>query len=251
MKGLILAAGEGKRLRPLTKITPKALIPIGGRPLITYQLLKFKKAGIKDIGIVIRPREYSKFKSTLKIRDLKVEYIFQKRPQGTLAATKCAGDFLENKKFLLCWCDFLSPFDFSKLIQEHLRFKPAATILINKERAPSGTSQVLFRGHYITRIVEKPKRRFSFWGSTGLLMFEPEIFSVFPKIKPSAEGEYNIPDAVQYLIDADKKVRFTKIDTWRINLNTFEDLTHARAKILRYLICPGPFPFNSLGYLKF
>ena len=78
MKGLILAAGEGKRLRPLTKVLPKALITIGGRPLITYQLLTFKKAGISDVGIVIKPQDYFRFKSILKIPDLNIKYIFQK-----------------------------------------------------------------------------------------------------------------------------------------------------------------------------
>ena len=63
-------------------------------------------------------------------------------------------------------------------------------------------------------------------------MLEPEIFSVLPKIKPSAKGEYNITDALQYLITKGKKVRFLKIDTWRINVNTLEDLRRARAKAL-------------------
>jgi len=230
MKGLILAAGIGKRLRPLTNAIPKALIPIQGRPLITYPLFKFKKAGIKDIGIVISPRDYPKFRSILKIPDLKIKYIFQKKPLGNAKALQVACDFLGKKRFLLCWCDFLSPFDFRKLIRNHLKFKPAATILINREKNPSGTGQVIFKGPYITKIVEKPKRRFSFWGSTGTLMLEPEIFSALPKIKPSTKGEYNIPDALQYLINKGKKVRFLKIDTWRINVNTLEDLKRARVK---------------------
>ena len=238
MKGLILAAGNGKRLRPLTNTIPKALIPITGRPLITYPLLRLKKTGIKDIGIVIRPRDYSIFKSNLKIPGINIKYIFQKRPQGTARATKCAADFLENKRFLLCWCDFLSPFEFGKLIKEHLEFKPTATILISKEKDPSGAGQVLFRGHYITRIVEKPRRKLSSWCLTGLLVLEPEIFSVFEKIKPSAEGEYYIPDALQYLIQKDRRIRFTKIDTWRVNINTLADLKLARAKALRYAKLP-------------
>lgn len=220
---------------PLTKTTPKALIPIAGKPLITYPLLKFKQVGIKDIGIVIRPQDYPKFKSTLKFTGLRIKYIFQERPRGTLKATECGRDFIKNERFLLCWCDFLSPFNFRKLIQAHLKFKPPATILINKEKEPSGTAQVKFSGHYITRITEKPPRRFSFWGLTGTLLLEPEIFKIFPKIKPSSQAEYHIPDALQYLIDTGKKVRFIKIDTWRINVNTIEDLRLAQTKVLE---CP-------------
>ena len=227
IKGLILAAGESRRLRPLTRNIPKALIPIAGRPLINYPLLQLKKAGIRDIGIVIRPRDYAKFKSSLKISGLKIRYIFQKKPQGTLKAAACARDFLGNKRFLLCWCDFLSPFNFKKLIRKHLKSRPIATILINKERDPSGTAQVRFSGPDIIKIVEKPRRKFSYWGLTGLLVLEPRFFAVLPKIKPSAKGEYHVPDALQYLIDRGEKVGFLKIDTWRINVNTFEDLWRA------------------------
>ena len=231
MKGLILAAGLGKRLRPITESIPKALISVGGKPLITYPLLKLKKAGIKTIGIVIRPEDYSKFKSRLRFSGLKIEYIFQKLPQGTAKALECAKDFISDNKFLLCWCDFLSPFDYKKLIEEHLNFKPTATILINKEKDPSGSAQVLFKCPYITKIVEKPSKQFSLWGSTGLLALEPEVFSIIPKIKPSAQGEYHVADVLQYLIDQGKKVRFVKLDTWRINVNTFEDLKLAEFKI--------------------
>ena len=231
MKGLILAAGRGKRLSPLTHTIPKALIPIGGKPMIAYPLLKLKEAGIKEIGIVISPQHYSKFKSILEFKSLKITYIFQKEPQGTAKATECACDFIGGKKFLLCWCDFLSPFDFRKLIQKHLRFKPIATVLINKEKNPSGTAQVKFRGPYITKIVEKPKRRFSFWGATGFMTLEPEIFEVIPQLPPSAQGEYNIANALQYLIDKGEKVRFIKLNTWRINVNTIQDLERAKGKM--------------------
>lgn len=224
MKGLILAAGLGKRLRPITESIPKALISVGGKPLIAYPLLKLKEAGIENVGIVIRPEDYSKFKSSLKFFGLKIEYIFQKIPQGTAKALECAKDFISEDNFLLCWCDFLSPFDYKKLIKEHLKFKPTATILINKEKDPSGTAQVLFKDHYITKIIEKPSKQFSLWGSTGLLALEPDVFSAIPKIKPSAQGEYHVADVLQYLIDQGKEVRFVKLDTWRINVNTFEDL---------------------------
>jgi len=224
MKGLILAAGLGKRLRPITESIPKALISVGGKPLIAYPLLKLKEAGIENVGIVIRPEDYSKFKSSLKFFGLKIEYIFQKIPQGTAKALECAKDFISEDNFLLCWCDFLSPFDYKKLIKEHLKFKPTATILINKEKDPSGTAQVLFKDYYITKIIEKPSKQFSLWGSTGLLALEPDVFSVIPKIKPSAQGEYHVADVLQYLIDQGKEVRFVKLDTWRINVNTFEDL---------------------------
>lgn len=236
MKGLILAAGVGKRLSPFTKFIPKALIPIKGRPLIGHTILKFKKAGIKKIGIVIRKKDLLNFKEALRGYKIKIKYIFQKRPSGTAKALEAARDFIKNQRFLLTWCDFFSPFDFRKIIKHHLKYRPKATILINKEKDPKGTAQVLFSGSYITKIVEKPKKRFSFWGQTGLLVLEPEIFSVLPKIKPkSPKGEYHISDALQYLINQGKKVRFLKIDTWSVNVNTLEDVKRAISLISRFV----------------
>jgi len=227
MKGLILAAGEGRRLKPLTDFLPKALIPILERPLIDYVLLKFKEAGIKKVGVVIRKKDYPKFKARLRTSGIRIKYIFQNRRQGTAKAVACAKNFIGDERFLLGWCDFLSPFDFSKLVKAHLKYKPAATILVNKEKDISGGSQVLFKGSYITRIIEKPRRRISFWSSTGLMVLEPEIFRAISKIKPSADGEYHIPDALQYLINQGRRVRFLRIDAWRINTNTLQDLLRA------------------------
>ncbi len=233
MKGLILAAGKGKRLKPLTDTTPKALIPIKGQPLIIYPLLRLKSAGIKKIGIVIAQNSYSKFKSAIKIPDLDIKYIFQNKPLGTAKATECAQDFIKSDRFALCWCDFFTPYDFNKLILEHIKLKPAATVLINREKDPSGTAQVIFRGNRITRIVEKPRKMLSLWGSTGLLILEPEIFSALTKIKPSSKGEYHIADALQYIIDIGRPVIFKKLDTWRININTLHDLELARNSFLQ------------------
>jgi glucose-1-phosphate thymidylyltransferase len=231
MKGLILAAGRGRRLMPLSRTIPKALIPVKGRPLILYQLLRFKKAGIKDIGIVIRKKDYQKFRRRVNIKGLKIKYIFQKRQKGTLKAVECAEKFIGNKRFLLCWCDFLSPFEFKKLIKRHHKFKDCATVLINKERDASSSSQVEFNKLYITRIVEKPKKRFSSWVACGAMVLDGEIFNIFSKIKPSQQGEYHIADALQYLIDNGKKINYVKLDSWRINVNTFRDLKMAEAKV--------------------
>lgn len=227
MKGLILAAGRGKRLAPWTELIPKALIPIKSRPLIGHVILEFRKAGIKDIGIIIRRKDYLNFKEALKDYKQNFRFIFQDKPQGTAKAVELSRNYIRNERFLLVWCDFLSPFDFRKIIRQHLKFKPSATILINKEKYPSQTAQVLFKDSYITKIVEKPKRRFSFWGLSGVLVLEPEVLVVLPKIKPQAKNEYHIPDALQYLINQGRPVGFLKIDTWRVNINTLEDIKRA------------------------
>jgi glucose-1-phosphate thymidylyltransferase len=231
MKGLILAAGIGKRLEPFTKIIPKALLPIKGRPLIGHIILRFKQAKIKNIGIVVRRKDYSNFKEALKDYKLNFKFIFQDRLLGTAKAVQLARNYIGNERFLLTWCDFLSPYDYRKLIRNHLKYKPLATILINRDKDPSGAAQVLFKGPYITKIVEKPKKRISFYIQSGLLLLEPEIFSALPKVRPQAKGEYHIADALQYLINRGRLVRVLKMDTWKVNINSLDDIREALRKM--------------------
>lgn len=230
MKGLILAAGIGKRLKPLTPHTPKALISILNKPMIHYVIENYQTAGIKDLGIVIRKEDQVKFKNKLKEFNLKLKFLFQPSPKGTADAIKVAEKFIHGKNFILSWCDFISKFDYNKIIKKHKFFKPKATLLISKEKGNS-SGQVIFNDQFITKIVEKPKSKISSWVSAGVMVLEPEIFSILKKIKPSVQGEYHIADALQYWINQGKKVRFEKLNTWRVNVNTNQDIKQAEKLI--------------------
>lgn len=234
MKGLILAAGKGKRLNSLSQKLnlPKALIPVFNRPMIEYGLDNFKKTKIKEICIIIPPGEKEKFKESLEKYDFEFIYLVQEVAQGTAKALELAKDFIGKENILLTYCDLITFYDFNKLILEHKKYHPIATILVNKEKDPRVTGLVKWEGEYVTRIVEKPKEKFSEYGSAGLMVLEPIIFSALPYIKPTAEGEYHIGDALQYLIDRGHKVGYKIIDTWRINLNKPEDIEKAE-KLIR------------------
>jgi glucose-1-phosphate thymidylyltransferase len=233
MKGLILAAGKGKRLNNLVRKfnLPKGLIPIAGRAMIEYVLDNFQKTKIKDIAIVIPPGRKDKFIDILNKQNLNLKYIMQDIPQGTAKAVELARDFIKNDNFLLAYGDLFTFYDFNKLVLEHTKYQPIVTLLVNKEDNPQVTGLVKWEGEYIVRIVEKPKEKFSEYGSAGLMVLEPIIFSVLDKIQPSAENEYHIGDALQYLIDRGYKVRYKIIDTWRINLNRPEDILNAEKKL--------------------
>lgn len=234
MKGLILAAGKGKRLSNLARKfnLPKALLRVSGRAMIEYVLDNFQKTKIKETGIVIPSEMEETFIKILNKYDLNIKYLKQDAPQGTAKAVELARDFIEQDNFLLAYCDFFTFYDFNKLISEHKKYYPSATLLVNKEENPQVTGLVKWEGEYVTRIVEKPKEKFSEYGSAGLMVLEPIIFSVLDKIKPTAENEYHIGDALQYLIDRGYKVRYKIIDTWRINLNKPEDIRKAE-KLIR------------------
>jgi len=236
MKGVILAAGIGKRLQPLTNSLPKPLIPVAGRPMIEYSLRGFRKAKIGEVAIVVSPKDYWTISERLGDGhrwNMNLTYIEQEKPLGTGDAVAKAQKFVGRDNFLLAYCDHISFYDFSDLIEFHLNFRPLATLLINREDNPETTGQVVWEGDLIKRIVEKPKDKISDYGISGLLIIEPEIFKAIPHIKPSAEGEYHIGDALQYLIDREFEVRYRKIDTWRVNVNSIEDIKRAEALILK------------------
>jgi len=240
VKGLILSAGKGKRLSNLTRkfTLPKALLPILGRAMIEYELDNFQKTKIKEIGIVIPPGTEEKFITQLKNYPFNFTYLVQEKPEGTGKAVELARDFIKNDIFLLAYCDLFTFYDFNKLICKHEKYQPLATILVNKEDDPRVTGLVKWEGEYVIRIVEKPKEKFSDYGSAGLMVLESIIFTVLDKIKPTAENEYHIGDALQYLIDRGYKVRYKIIDTWRMNLNTPEEIRKAEKLI-------GEYQFNS------
>jgi len=236
MKGLILAAGIGKRLRPLTNSFPKPLIPVAGKPMIEYSLRGFQKAKMGEVAIVISPQDYRIISEKLGDGhqwDMNLTYIEQKRPLGTLDAVAKAQKFVARDNFLLAYCDHVSFYDFRKLIDSHLNFRPVATLLVNRDDNPETTGQVVWEGDLVKKIVEKPKDKISDYRISGLLIIQPDIFKAIPHIQPSVEGEYHIGDALQYFIDRDFEVRYRKINTWRVNVNSLEDIKRAEALILK------------------
>ena len=236
MKGIILAAGIGKRLRPLTDFVPKPLIPVAGKPMIEYSLRGFEKAKIGEVAIVVSPKEhqtiFEKF-GNVHQWNMSLAYIEQERPLGTGDAVAKAQGFVGEDNFLLAYCDHVSFYDFRELIESHLNFRPLATLLINREDNPETTGQVVWEGDLVKKIVEKPKNKISDYGISGLLIIEPDIFRAIHNVKPSAQGEYHIGDALQYLIDRKFEVRYQKINTWRVNVNSPADVKKAEELILK------------------
>jgi len=236
MKGLILAAGIGKRLRPFTSSLPKPLIPVAGKPMIEYSLRGFGKAKIDEVAIVISPNDYRAISKRLgngRRWKINLTYIEQERPLGTAHAVAKAQEFLGRGNFFLAYCDHVSFYDFGDLISSHLSFRPLATLLVNRDSDPETTGQLVWEGDLVKRIVEKPEHKISDYRISGLLIIEPEIFESIPRIQRSPEGEYHIGDALQYMIDRGFEVRYRKINTWRVNVNSPEDIKRAEALILR------------------
>jgi dTDP-glucose pyrophosphorylase/predicted acetyltransferase len=196
VKALILAAGRGTRMRPISDEIPKALVPIAHRPLISYIIQNIRMAGITDIGVVVSPD------SEIPKAISGVEFIVQKKPLGLADAVRCARRFIGNEPFLLHLGDIFYRGDLTEFVAD---FTDDARILTTRVKNPTRFGVVEFDElGVVRRVVEKPKSLRNKWICAGIYAFQPSVFKVIDTLKPSKRGEYEITDAIQKMTGGKK-----------------------------------------------
>jgi len=203
MRGILLAGGSASRLRPLTKVTNKHLLPVYKKPMIYYPLETFMKAGIKNILIVTGGEHVGDFFRLLgsgKEWGARFSYEIQEGSTGTGAALLLAEDFVQDEEFLVILGDNVISENVGKFVQQFKQEKEEfdAKILIAKVKNPKKYGVVEFQGKKIINIVEKPRNPKSSYVNTGLWMFKPEVFTLLKKLKKSPRGEYEVTDVLSH-----------------------------------------------------
>ena len=199
MRGVLLAGGSASRLRPLTKVTNKHLLPVYKKPMIYYPLETLLKAGIKEIMIVTGGEHIGDFFRLLgsgKEWGARFSYEIQEGNTGTGAALLLAEDFVQDKEFMVILGDNVVSENVGRFVKDFQKEKKnyKAKILISKVKNPQLYGVVEFKGKKITNIVEKPRRPKTHYVNTGLWMFLPEVFEYLKRLKKSSRGEYEITD---------------------------------------------------------
>src|SRR3989338_2568099 len=199
MRGVLLAGGSASRLRPLTKVTNKHLLPVYKKPMIYYPLETLLKAGIKEIMIVTGGEHIGDFFRLLgsgKEWGARFSYEIQEGNTGTGAALLLAEDFVQDKEFMVILGDNVVSENVGRFVKDFQKEKKnyKAKILISKVKNPQLYGVVEFKGKKITNIVEKPRRPKTHYVNTGLWMFLPEGFEYLKRLKKSSRGEYEITD---------------------------------------------------------
>lgn len=208
MKGVILAAGKGTRLYPVTHHIPKPILPLANRPTIHYAFDKLKEMGIEDICIVVGETE-SAMRAALgdgSDFDVRLTYVRQTDPHGLAHAVGFARDFVGASEFVLYLGDAIYSGSFADFAK---RFKESGCANLNIVKAvenPSRFGVANVDGERIVKLVEKPKDPESNLAMAGMYFFTHSIWKVLPDLKPSARGEYEITDAIQMLIDRGETV---------------------------------------------
>lgn len=235
MKGLVLCAGKGTRLRPLTYTTAKHLIPVANRPVIFYTLEFMRKAGVNDIAIVVNPENEALFKETLKDGaqlGMHIEYVVQPQPKGIAHAVYISREFLKDEPFLLVLGDNLVFEDISSVVNNFESERTEAYILLARVKDPRAYGVAVLEDGRIVHVEEKPKEPKSDLAIVGVYLFRKSVFEAIENIKPSWRGELEITDAIGYLVQKGYVVRAHVIQGWWKDTGKPEDLLEANRRIL-------------------
>ena len=208
MKGIILAGGKGTRLRPLTIITCKQLLPVYDKPMIYYPINTLVTSGIKDILIIIAPEYSGHFLNLLgsgKEFGARFSYAIQDEPRGLADAFIVGEDFIDNDNVTLILGDNIFEKDFSSEISS---FKSGGMVFAKKVADPERFGVVEFdKNMKATKIVEKPKDPKSEYAVVGLYVYDKNVVKNAKSLKPSDRGEIEITDLNNlYLKEGNLKV---------------------------------------------
>lgn len=204
MKGLILCAGRGSRLQPFSYLTSKVLLPVANKPLIFYNIEKCIALGITDIGLVIRPSQRDMFLDAVGTGErwgIRLTYIYQHHPKGIADAVRQAEAFIANDAFLLLLGDNLIANSLEAMTQSVIREGHDGALLLGEVTKPQDYGIVEIKDGVIIGLEEKPAQPKSNLAIMGAYAFTPKIFSAVRSISPSQRGEYEMTDAISYLID--------------------------------------------------
>jgi len=234
MRALVLAGGEGSRLRPITHTSAKQLIPIANTPILFHALEAIREAGITEVGIVVgqTAAEVEAAVGDGARWGLRVTYIPQAAPLGIADAVRTAAGFVAGQPFLLYLGDNVLLEGMTRFVEEFERHRPDAQIFLARVPEPEHFGVAVLEGERVTRLVEKPKEHLSDLALVGVYLFDDSILEAIATLEPSWRGEYEITEAIQWLIDAGRTVRAEMVSGWWKDTGRPEDLLEANRMML-------------------
>lgn len=203
MKGVILAAGKGSRLFPVTHHIPKPLLPLANRITLAYAFDQLKSMGIHEICVVVGANEEA-MRSALghgDAFDVRLSYVRQNDPKGLAHAVGFAKDFVAGDDFVLYLGDAIYDQPFETFSRQFNESGCDNLNLVKAVEDPRRFGVANVNGSRIVKLVEKPAQPESNLAMAGMYIFGPAIWDVLPNLQPSARGEYEITDAIQMLVD--------------------------------------------------
>lgn len=232
MKGMILAGGLGTRLRPMTLVTNKHLLPVYDQPMVYYPIKCLVNAGITEIMIVTGEENAGDFIKLLRDgKDLgltRLEYAFQVGEGGIADALKLGKHFVDDDKVCVILGDNIIENNINDAVEDFRNQKDGAKVLLKEVHDPERFGVVEFSddGETIVNIIEKPASPPSNMAVTGLYMYDCDVFNICDTLKPSARNELEITDVnTEYLRRGN--LTSATLDGWWTDAGTIESLHRA------------------------
>jgi glucose-1-phosphate thymidylyltransferase len=227
MKALVLAGGTGTRMRPFSYSMPKQLIPIANRPVLLHCLDNLREAGITDVGMIVGPQS-AEIRATVgdgAALGLSVTYIEQDRPRGLAHCIMIADDFLGDEDFVMYLGDNVVVDGITEFADAFRVGRPDAQLLVTKVADPTeyGIAELDSDGEVLA-VLEKPLQSRSDLAVVGVYFFTPAIHEAVRSIQPSQRGEYEITEAIQWLVASGARVQALALSGYWKDAGRIEDM---------------------------
>lgn len=254
MKGFILAGGLATRLRPLTWVTNKHLLPVYNKPMIYYPLEAMKRAGIKEVLISSTPESTGLFANLLHAGEefgLKLYYAVQKNPKGGIAdAILLTEEFVHDEKLLVILGDNIFGYDLSASVEDFKKKDHGAKVFGVEMPTESRQYGVIERDENgkVISIEEKPEHPKSNIAQTGIYMYDEYVFDKIKQLSPSARGELEVTDLNNFYVK-DGTLECELIDWWIDAGSSHDELLRAN-NMVADKVKNGELDGNVEAYLR-
>ncbi len=230
MKGVVLAGGLGTRLRPLTIVTNKHLLPVYNQPMIYYPIQTLVGAGIKEIMIVTGGNSAGDFLKLLgngKAFGLKhLNYTYQEGEGGIADALSLVEDFADGDPICVVLGDNIIEGNIRGAVRAYRHQGGGAKIMLKKVPDPQRFGVPELSGRRVVRIEEKPAQPKSEYAVIGIYLYDADVFNIIRTLTPSQRNELEITDVNNAYIERDE-MTWDELEGWWTDAGTFESLLHA------------------------
>jgi len=230
MKGIVLAGGLGSRLKPLTKVTNKHLLPVHNQPMIYYPIQTLINAGIDDIMIVTGGNSAGDFLKLLgngKDFGLKhLNYTYQEGEGGIAEALSLVEHFADDEAVCVVLGDNIIEGNIRQAAEDYEKQGKGAKILLKKVHDPNRFGVPELEGDKVLRIEEKPENPKSNFAVIGIYFYDSTVFDIIKTLEPSSRGELEITDVNNHYITRGE-MSWNELDGWWTDAGTFESLLYA------------------------
>jgi len=235
LRGVVLAGGTGLRLKPLTKVTNKHLLPIGHKPMIYYPIEKLTSIGIEQILIVTGVEYMGDVVGLLGSgREFNCQFTYKVQDEagGIAQALGMAEGFSNNKPLAIILGDNIFQANLKKYADKFIAQKTGARLLLKKVPNPQRFGVAQISDTRVIRIDEKPKKPESDYAVTGIYFYDATVFDIIRTLKPSGRGELEITDVNNAYI-ARGQLAYDILDGWWTDAGTFESLSKANELVVK------------------